>query len=393
MINNPVLSLAIVFILGFFSAHFIKKIKLPTITAYVVLGLIISPDFLNIISKEFLATSEFFSDIVLGMIAFSLGEAFSFKSIKRVGKAVASISLSASILPWLIVTVVVWLVFHQPLYIALILGAIAAATDPATTVIVSQEYKSKGEFTDTLLGVVAIDDVWALIVFGLSLSLAKSFANGNGDSIYIWKDLLKAGVEIGGSFVLGIGIAWIFNKFAYLINSSKERLIYMLGFLSLVIGLSIMLNFSILLSCMFFGTILVNGNKSSFEFFDSLREVDSPLYLIFFVLAGASLKISVLGGAIFLTVGFIIFRIFGKILGAYVGAKIIGASSSIKKYMGLALIPQAGVALACALIAKNEIGGEMGDKILTITIASTVFFEILGPWITKLALVKAGDVK
>ncbi len=393
MINNPVLSLAIVFILGFFSAHFIKKIKLPTITAYVVLGLIISPDFLNIISKEFLATSEFFSDIVLGMIAFSLGEAFSFKSIKRVGKAVASISLSASILPWLIVTVVVWLVFHQPLYIALILGAIAAATDPATTVIVSQEYKSKGEFTDTLLGVVAIDDVWALIVFGLSLSLAKSFANGNGDSIYIWKDLLKAGVEIGGSFVLGIGIAWIFNKFAHLINSSKERLIYMLGFLSLVIGLSIMLNFSILLSCMFFGTILVNGNKSSFEFFDSLREVDSPLYLIFFVLAGASLKISVLGGAIFLTVGFIIFRIFGKIIGAYFGAKIIGASSSIKKYMGWALIPQAGVALACALIAKNEIGGEMGDKILTITIASTVFFEILGPWITKLALVKAGDVK
>ncbi|MCK5493900.1 MAG: cation:proton antiporter, partial [Candidatus Omnitrophica bacterium] len=266
MINNPVLSLAIVFILGFFSAHFIKKIKLPTITAYVVLGLIISPDFLNIISKEFLATSEFFSDIVLGMIAFSLGEAFSFKSIKRVGKAVASISLSASILPWLIVTVVVWLVFHQPLYIALILGAIAAATDPATTVIVSQEYKSKGEFTDTLLGVVAIDDVWALIVFGLSLSLAKSFANGNGDSICIWKDLLKAGVEIGGSFVLGIVIAWIFNKFAHLINSSKERLIYMLGFLSLVIGLSIMLNFSILLSCMFFGTILVNGNKSSFEF-------------------------------------------------------------------------------------------------------------------------------
>ncbi|MCK5288364.1 MAG: cation:proton antiporter, partial [Candidatus Omnitrophica bacterium] len=325
--------------------------------------------------------------------AFSLGEAFSFKSIKRVGKAVASISLSASILPWLIVTVVVWLVFHQPLYIALILGAIAAATDPATTVIVSQEYKSKGEFTDTLLGVVAIDDVWALIVFGLSLSLAKSFANGNGDSIYIWKDLLKAGVEIGGSFVLGIGIAWIFNKFAHLINSSKERLIYMLGFLSLVIGLSIMLNFSILLSCMFFGTILVNGNKSSFEFFDSLREVDSPLYLIFFVLAGASLKISVLGGAIFLTVGFIIFRIFGKIIGAYFGAKIIGASSSIKKYMGWALIPQAGVALACALIAKNEIGGEMGDKILTITIASTVFFEILGPWITKLALVKAGDVK
>ncbi|MCK5288727.1 MAG: cation:proton antiporter, partial [Candidatus Omnitrophica bacterium] len=143
----------------------------------------------------------------------------------------------------------------------------------------------------------------------------------------------------------------------------------------------------------FFGTILVNGNKSSFEFFDSLREVDSPLYLIFFVLAGASLKISVLGGAIFLTVGFIIFRIFGKILGAYVGAKIIGASSSIKKYMGLALIPQAGVALACALIAKNEIGGEMGDKILTITIASTVFFEIFGPWVTKLALVKAGDIK
>ena len=327
------------------------------------------------------------------MIAFSLGESLSLRTLRRVGKAVTGISISASLFPWLLVTVALWLIFKQPFYIALVFGAIASATAPAAVVMVTQEYKSRGNFTDTLLGVVAIDDAWALIIFGLSLSVAQSFINGNGSTFVIAKDLLKALMEIGGSVLLGCVIAFIFDKLSGFINTMKERLTYTFGFLSLVIGLAMSFNFSVLLSCIFFGAVLVNINKESFHFFNSLREIDTPLYLIFFVLAGASLKINVLGAAIALTFGYIVFRTIGKISGAYLGAKLIGATGAVKKYMGLALIPQAGVALACALIAKHAIGGVWGDRILTITIASTVVFELIGPWVTKYALIKAGDVR
>ncbi|MCK4520048.1 MAG: cation:proton antiporter, partial [Candidatus Omnitrophica bacterium] len=361
MTNNSAISLAIIFILSFFASRLTKKLKIPTITAYVVLGILLSPSLLNLISQEFLATSDFFSQIVLGMIAFSLGESFSLRTLRRVGKAVTGISISASLLPWVLVTAALWLIFKQPFYIALVFGAIASATAPAAVVMVTQEYKSRGTFTDTLLGVVAIDDAWALMIFGLSLSLASSFINGNSSTFMVAKDLLKALTEIGGAFLVGGVVAFVFDKLSGFINTMKERLIYTFGFLSLAIGLAISFNFSVLLSCMIFGAILTNTNKESFQFFNSLREIDTPLYLIFFVLAGASLKINVLGAAAGLALGYIVFRTIGKVLGAYLGAKFVGATGAIKKYMGLALIPQAGVALACALIAKHAIGGVWGD--------------------------------
>jgi len=392
MVNNPILSLAVVFILSFFSARLTKKLKIPTVTAYVVLGILLSPNLLNLISPRFLAASDFFSNVVLGMIAFALGESFALSTLRRIGKVITGISLSASLIPWLLVTLSLWLLFRQPFYIAIVFGAIAAATAPAVVVMVTQEYKSKGEFTDTLLGVVAIDDAWALIIFGFSLALTKSFLYDNGNMAGIARDLLRAFLEIAGSFLLGWFIAFAFNKFIRFIKYPKERLIYTLGFLFLTIGLAIGFGFSVLLSCMFFGAVLANTNTKSFDFFNSLREIDTPLYLIFFVLAGAHLKINVLGTAILLTVGYIVFRTIGKISGSYLGARLVGASSAVERYMGLALMPQAGVALACGLVAKHAVGGSLGDRILTITIASTVIFELIGPWITKFSLVKAGDI-
>ncbi len=393
MINNPILSLAIIFILGFMASWFTRKLKIPTITAYVVLGILFSPHLLNVISVDLLSASGFFSNIVLGMIAFSLGESFSLGTLRRVGRAVTGISITASVIPWLLVTTCIWLIFQEPFSVALIFGAIAAATAPAAVVLVTQEYRSKGDFTDTLLGVVAIDDAWALVIFGFSLALGKSFLSGNSGWNHIFSDLGKASWEIFGSLLLGAIIALIFNKLCRLIKTMKDRLIYTLGFLFLTIGLAILFHFSVLLSCMFFGAVLTNTNRLSFEFFNSLREIDSPLYLIFFVLAGASLNLDVLGTASVLTLGYIAFRSLGKIVGASLGARIVKASSATKKYMGLALIPQAGVALACALLAKEAIGAPWGDRILTITIASTVIFELIGPWATKLALFKAGEIE
>ncbi len=391
MINNSILSLAIIFLLSFFASRLTKKLKLPVITAYVILGIILS--LLNLIPDTLLLASNFFSNLVLGMIAFSLGSGLSFDTLKRVGKAVAAISISASLLPWILVAVSAWLVFHQPLYIALILGAISAATDPAAVAMVIQEYKSRGTFTDTLLGVVAIDDAWALIIFGFSLSFAKAFIRGNGTFLAISLDLLIALLEIGGAFLLGGVIAFLFAKLSRFINTVKERLIYTFGFLFLTIGLAITCHFSVLLSCMFLGAVLTNISKESFQFFDSLHEVDTPLYLIFFVLAGAGLNITILGASAFLVIGFIVFRTIGKIIGAFLGAKLAGAPNTVGIRMGPALIPQAGVALACALIAKHAIGGALGDRILVVTVASTIFFELIGPWATKNSLLKAGDIQ
>ena len=393
MTSNPILSLAIVFILGFFSSRITKKLKIPTITAYVMLGILLSPEVLNLLSEEMLSTSDFFSNIVLGIIAFSLGESFSLDTLRRVGRAVTGISITAAIMPWFLVTVAFWLFFKQPFYIALVFGAIASATAPAAVVMVTQEYKSRGDFTDTLLGVVAIDDAWALIIFGLSLAFASSFIHDNGHLAGILKDLFRAIIEIFGSLAIGVVVALIFNKLSHFVKTAKERLIFVLGFLFLAIGSAILLHFSVLLSCIVFGATLINTNKLSFEFFNSLRDIDSPLYLIFFVLAGASLKINILAAAIMLTLGYIALRTAGKIAGGALGSKIVDASPSIRKYMGMALIPQAGVALACALIAKQTIGGHWGEKILTITIASTVVFELVGPWITKFSLIKAGEIK
>ena len=393
MINNPILSLAIVFIVGFFLSRLTKKLKIPTITAYVVLGILLSPGIFNILSKDLLSASKVVSNIVLGIIAFSLGESFSLETLRRVGRAVTGISVTAAIVPWFLVTFTLWLFFSQPFYIALIFGAIASATAPAAVVMVTQEYKSKGDFTDTLLGVVAIDDAWALMIFGLSLALANSFMQGSGYILGVFKDILIAIIEICGSLGLGVIVAVIFNKLSAFISTPKDRLIYTLGFLFLTIGVALSLHLSVLLACIAFGATLINTNRLSFEFFNSLREIDSPLYLIFFVLAGASLKIGVLGTAVLLTLSYIIFRTAGKIAGAFLGAKFVDASPEIKKYMGLALIPQAGVALACALIAKQVIGDPWGDRILTVTIASTVVFELVGPWVTKRSLVKAGEIK
>jgi len=392
MSNNPILSLAIIFILGFFSSRLTKKLKIPTITAYVVLGIVLSPSVLNVLSVDLLSGSDVISNIVLGIIAFSLGESFSLTTLRRVGKAVIGISITGAIVPWFFVAFALWFLFGQPFYIALIFGAIASATDPAAIVTITQEYKSKGDFTDTLLGVVAIDDAWGLMIFGLSLALANSFIHDNGHFIGVIKDISRAFAEILGSLAMGAVVALIFNKFSGFIRTSKDRLIYTLGFLFLTIGSALVVHFSILLSCIAFGAVLINTNKLSYDFFRSLREIDSPLYLIFFVLAGASLKINVLGSAIFLTFGYIIFRVAGKIAGAFLGSKFVSASPVIRQYIGLALIPQAGVALACALVAKHVIGGSWGDKILLITIASTVFFELIGPWITKKSLVKAGEI-
>ncbi|MFC1658019.1 cation:proton antiporter [Candidatus Omnitrophota bacterium] len=388
---NAIFSLGIIFLFGLTGARIINKLKLPSVTAYLLLGILIGPALANLVSSDLLSASGFISNIVLGLIAFSIGQNFSGENFRRIGKPVIWISLFEAAGAWVFVTCAFFFILRQSFYLSLLFGAISAATAPAATVMVVREYKSKGNFTDVLLGVVAIDDAWCLIIFALSLAISKALAAHMNNNLLIAKVILKSFLEIGGAFVLGWVMSLAASRFSRYIRSTTEALIYSLGCIFFTIGLSIILHFSVLLACMSLGAGLANIKKINLNFFDIIRTVDSPLYLLFFVLAGANLEIHLLKSIGLMGIVYILFRSTGKLGGVHLGGYVSAASKEIRKYLGFALVPQAGIALGAALIVKSEFP-EVGGIIFTIIIATTVVYEIIGPICTKIALQKAGDI-
>jgi len=387
---NTILGLGFILIAGLFSARLINKIKFPAVTAYLLLGILIGPSILNLTSQELINSSGFISNIVLGLIAFGLGQSFTREFFRNIGRPVLWISILEAVLPWVLVTLSFFFILKQPFYVALLFGAIASATAPAATVMVVREYKAKGRFTDILLGVVAIDDAWCLIIFALSLALSKALAFHSSNT-FIFKVIFHSLIEIVGALMLGGLIACFATLFSKFIRTQTELLIYTLGFILLTTGLAILLHLSVLLANMFLGTVLININKSNLEFFDVLKLIDSPLYLLFFVLAGANLEIGLLKGIGITGIIYIFFRTTGKTVGSVWGGYIVKVEDRIRRYLGLGLLPQAGVALGCALIAKSDFP-EVGSMIFTTIVATTVIYELFGPLCTKYALHKAGEI-
>ena len=387
---NTILGLGFILLVGLFSARLINKIKFPAVTAYLLLGILIGPSILNLTSQELINSSGFISNIVLGLIAFGLGQSFTREFFRNIGRPVLWISILEAVLPWVLVTLSFFFILKQPFYVALLFGAIASATAPAATVMVVREYKAKGRFTDILLGVVAIDDAWCLIIFALSLAISKALAFHTSNT-FIFKVIFHSLIEIIGALMLGGLIACFATLFSKFIRTQTELLIYTLGFILLTTGLAILLHLSVLLANMFLGTVLININKSNLEFFDVLKLIDSPLYLLFFVLAGANLEIGLLKGIGITGIIYIFFRTTGKTVGSVWGGYIVRVEENIRRYLGLGLLPQAGVALGCALIAKSDFP-EVGSMIFTTIVATTVIYELIGPLCTKYALQKAGEI-
>ncbi len=388
---NTILSLGFILLAGLVAARLIRRVKLPAVTAYLILGIIIGPWVLNLVSTKILDASGLISNIVLGFIAFSLGQNFSIANFRRIGRPVLWISILGAVVPWALITVAFLILLRQPFYVALLFGAISSATAPAATMMVAREYKAKGYFTDTLLGVVAIDDAWCLIIFAISLAIARAVSAHVASNFFILRSVLGALLEIIGAFLLGGAMAWLLAYFSRYAASQVELLIYTLGLLLLNTGLAIWLGLSVLLANMFLGAILVNISLESNRLFDTLRTVDSPLYLLFFVLVGANLEIPLLPKLAFIAICYIFLRVVGKLGGAALGGRISRTSSRIKRYMGLGLLPQAGVAMACALVAKAAFP-EVGGVILTTIVACTIIFELIGPPCTRFALDRAGEI-
>ena len=386
-----ILSLGFILLTGLLAGRLIQRLRIPTVTAYLLLGIILGPSALNLVSEGIINSSGLISNMVLGLIAFSIGQNFSLEIFRKIGRSVIWVSVWAAIMPWFLISVSFTILFKQSFYIALLFGAISSATAPAATMMVVREYKAKGSFTDTLLGIVAIDDAWCLIIFAFSFAIAKALAIHTTTNFIIFKVLFHTLFEIIGAFILGGILALVLSYLSRFVATASELLIYTLGFIFLTTGLAITFNFSVLLANMFMAAVLVNVNKVNFKFFEALRTIDSPLYLLFFVLAGANLEIGLLKSLSLLGLGYIIFRSLGKIGGAYLGGLFVKAPERIKNYMGWALLPQAGVALGIALVVKSEFS-QLGGIIFSTIVTTTVIYEIIGPICTKISLKKAGEI-
>ncbi|MFV1974725.1 MAG: cation:proton antiporter [Candidatus Scalindua sp.] len=388
---NIILCLGIILVGAIIAEKVVNYFKIPAITSYILLGILLGPHAINITGKGLLATSELLSHIVLGFIAFHIGKNFSVENFKSIGRVILSMSIGETIGAWICVTAGIYYLTNQPFYIALLLGAIAPATAPTTTMMVIRQYRSKGKFTEILLGVVAIDDAWGIIIFSLSLSIAQVFQAGQFSELAMLFVTLKAVGKIVISMILGSLIAFLVSKISVYLKRSETMLTFILGAILINTGLAIYFDLSPLLSNMFFGAMLVNIDKTAFRYFDSLSNADWPLYVMFYVIAGSNLEIGLLSTLGLVGSVYIVFRALGLFGGAYAGGIVAQTDKKITRYLGFALMPQAGVAIGLAMLAKVSFP-DTGVLIFNMIIATTVVFEIFGPIATRYALLKAGDI-
>lgn len=387
---NTILSLGLIFLFALLAAKLIHLVRLPMVTAYLIMGILIGPHVGNLINPRILEASGLFSEFVLGVIAFVIGENFSLGQFRRLGKSVLWISVGEVLVSWGLVSLSLRLLLGQPLYLCLLFGSIAPATAPAATIMVIREYKSKGILTDTLLGVVAVDDAWGLILFAISLAMAKELYYVT--HLHPLKVVGFALLKVLGSFIIGGVLGWIFTILSRFARHREEVLIYTLGFILLGVGLSKLADASVLLTNMFFGATVVNLHPRGRRFFNLITDVDFPLYLLFFVLAGASLELGALKQLSLVGLAYFFTRPLGEWLGAWLGASVAKSVKVVKKYLGFGLIPQAGVALGMAVYVKAAFP-EAGAVILSVIIGTTVLYEIVGPIFTKFALQRAGEIR
>jgi NhaP-type Na+/H+ or K+/H+ antiporter len=387
---NNLLSAGLILLLGFIGARLLKYVRLPSVTAFLIVGIIIGPHVFNLVTEEIFAGSDFFTNLVLGIIAFSLGENFRLDKIKTGMKQVVWISIIAALGAWILVSaalIIYFIIIKLPLYPAIVLGAAASATAPAATVLVIREYRASGYLTELLLKVVAIDDAWCLIFAAMAIALGNAMRAEVFDMAIIFAGL----GEIFGALIAGALIGYITSFLSRFVTTRDELIILILGFILLNVGLSIAFKFSVLLSSMAMGLVVINLARENYKFFEELRSVDTPLYLVFFILSGAHLDFGILYNMGIVGILYVIFRIIGKIYGAKIGSEISNAPKMVSNWLGLALTPQAGVALGIGLVAKSAFP-DYGNFIFTIIAATTVVFELFGPLLTKYSLIKAGEI-
>ena len=409
---ETLLSIAIAMTAGLFVSRFAKLLKLPAVTGYLIAGILVGPYVLGqigvpglgFVSHDAVNNLAILSDVALGFIAFAIGNEFRLSQLKKTGKQATVIGILQAVVATLCVdAALIGLYFildgKMSLPVAITLGAIASATAPAATLMVVRQYKAEGKLTDLLLPIVALDDAVGLVIFAVSFGIAKALINGSPDPVSI---IVNPLVEIFMSILLGAVMGVLFSLAEKYFKSNSKRLSLAVTAVILTVALSkysfgiaetgIKVSFSPLLVCMMLGTVFCNMCDFSAEIMAKTDKWTAPLFMIFFVLSGAELELSVFTNLtiVFIGVVYIIARSLGKYFGARWSAGLVGCDQNIKKYLGITLLPQAGVALGMSVTAE-ELGSD-GDMIRNIVLFGVLIYELFGPMLTKIALTKAGDI-
>ncbi len=402
---------------GLIMSRLAKLLDLPAVTAYLVAGVLIGPfclgrlgiNGLGFVSEEAVKSFDLVSNVALGFIAFTMGNEFRLPKLRKIGKQATFIAVFQAICATVLVdAALIALHFAFPEVIsipsAIILGAIATATAPAATLMVINQYKAKGELTEILMPVVALDDAVGLVVFSVSFGIAKAMIpGGHADVISI---LVNPLLEIVLSLLLGALMGLLFTWLERFFKSRSKRLAMSVTFVILTVAISLLkfelpggvhIGFSSLLSCMMLGTVFCNICDFSEELMDRLDRWTAPLFVMFFVISGAELDLGVFTNIMFVGVGlvYIIFRSAGKYLGARWSSKMVHCEPMIQKYLGITLLPQAGVALGMCVTMQNSgdvFGAADISVVCNITLFAVLLYELFGPSMTKWALTKAGEI-
>ena len=405
------LSLSVAIFAGLMMTRVMSRWKLPDVTAYLVAGVLIGPCLIGALripgigfgSYEELQGLSLISDVALGFIAFSIGNEFRLSQLRETGKQALVIGILQAVVTALMVDIALLAIhFIAPTVLslpaAITLGAIAAATAPAATLMVVRQYKAKGPVTDLLLPIVALDDAVGLVLFAVSFGIAKALVSGAADLFTI---VINPLVEILASLLLGALAGWVLTGLERLFHSNRNRVAMTIGFVFLTVALSkltlplgpVKLGFSPLLVCMMLGSIFCNLCPLSDEIMERADKWSSPLMVLFFVLSGAELELGVFAKLSSVIIGlvYIVSRCLGKYFGARESSRMMHCEHNVVKYLGITLFPQAGVALGMCVTA-SQLPGD-GSLIRNIVLFAVLVYELLGPVMTKWALTKAGDIQ
>ncbi len=407
---STLLVVSIALLAGLLMTRLFKPFKLPSVTAYLIAGVLVGPYCLGRLgihgvgfdSHEFVESLRLVSEVALGFIAFSIGNEFRLEDLKKTGKQALVIGIVQALVATLFVDLallVVHLIMPDKLTVPqlLTLGAIATATAPAATLMVVRQFKAKGPLTKLLLPIVALDDAVGLVVFAVSFGIAKTLDSGAVDLFSI---IVNPIIEIALSLSLGAIMGWVLTQLEKLFNSNTNRLNLTIGMVLITASISMMdftvgpvhIQFSSLLTCMMLGTVFCNICPLSHDLMGAADKWTSPIFALFFVISGAELELSVFTDWAIVVIGavYIIFRSLGKYFGSYISAKGTKCEPQICKYLGITLLPQAGVALGMCTTAMAL--GEQGHLIRNITLFAVLIYELVGPLLTRQALSAAGEI-
>ncbi|SFG16085.1 cation:proton antiporter [Oribacterium sp. WCC10] len=391
-----IIALSLMLATGFLMTRITKRLKLPNVTAFIVGGILIGPYVLNLVPDRILKGTAFLPDIALAFIAFSTGEFFEIEKLRKNGNKVVVITIMESVLAAVFIFILTFFILRLQLAFSVVLAALATATAPASTIMTIRQTGAKGDFVETLLQVVALDDVVGLVLYSVAISVAVAALSGGSFQV---SSVLFPVMQNLAMLVLGAVFGLLMKLNIANRQKSDNRLIIALALLFSYCGICAAAGISPLLGCMMMGTVYINTSGDSL-LFRQLNYFSPPILLLFFVRSGVSFDLGALtgsfgaiGSAPLILIGVLYFfvRIIGKYAGAFAGCQIVGKDRKVRDFLGLALIPQAGVAIGLAALGARTLGGEMGNALETIILSSSVLYELIGPGCAKLSLYLSGS--